>query len=103
MDQVFSIRPRRRGLYLSSIPHFKVDTGSVFRMGSLSLETAGELLSDPTWTTAMFVRDPAERLLSAYYFDKVAGKDYYTRSHFKIYNGTEGYFKREKEVDVRTS
>jgi hypothetical protein len=43
---------------------------------------AKTILSDPSWTKAVFFRDPAERLLSAY-LDKVQGAAY-TQKIFKI-------------------
>ena len=43
---------------------------------------------DPEWKFAVFLRNPAERLLSAY-LDKVNGKSTRDRDHFKfIYNMT---------------
>ncbi|KAG7344952.1 sulfotransferase family protein [Nitzschia inconspicua] len=66
--------------YLSS-PHFKTDRNEFF-LSSLTIEKASELLLDPTWTKAVFFRDPAERLLSAY-LDKVVNNGF-TQKHFKI-------------------
>eukprot|EP00592_Proboscia_alata_P016619 CAMPEP_0194399178 /NCGR_PEP_ID=MMETSP0174-20130528/126515_1 /TAXON_ID=216777 /ORGANISM="Proboscia alata, Strain PI-D3" /LENGTH=754 /DNA_ID=CAMNT_0039195557 /DNA_START=101 /DNA_END=2366 /DNA_ORIENTATION=- len=48
-----------------SHPHYKVDR-SLFLMKNLPIEKAQEILNDPTYTRAVFLRDPAERLLSAY-------------------------------------
>jgi hypothetical protein len=48
----------------------------------LSEAKATELFQDPTWTKAVFIRDPAERLLSAYR-DKIE-KRRYTKKHFGI-------------------
>ncbi|KAL3940082.1 MAG: hypothetical protein SGARI_001130, partial [Bacillariaceae sp.] len=50
--------------YLAT-PHDKKDWQD-FRMENLPPEKASELILDPTWTKAVFFRDPAERLLSAY-------------------------------------
>jgi len=42
---------------------------------------ADAMLTDPSWTRAIFVREPRERLLSAY-LDKVVGNhSYYVRKH----------------------
>jgi hypothetical protein len=68
------------GDYLS-IPHWKVEREE-FIVRSLPLEIAQDLWNDPTWTRAVFLRDPAERLLSAY-LDKVV-KNAYTQRIFKI-------------------
>jgi Sulfotransferase family len=51
------------------------------------LEIAQDLWNDPTWTRAVFLRDPAERLLSAY-LDKFV-KNAYTQRIFKIGNLTD--------------
>ena len=40
---------------------------------------ADRMLTDPTWTRALFVRDPKERLLSAYLDKVVANHSYYVR------------------------
>lgn len=68
------------GDYLS-LTHFKRDRKS-FLMSSLSVDKALELLQDPTWTKAVFFRDPAERLLSAY-LNKILGQGY-TQTVFGI-------------------
>lgn len=68
--------------YLSH-PHLKRDREE-FLVGSLSIEKAEELLNDPSWTRAVFFRDPAERLLSAY-LDKIVGEGY-TKKEFNIKN-----------------
>ena len=57
-----------------SLPHNKHDRIE-FLVSSLSIEKAQELLNDPSWTRAVFFRDPAERLLSTY-FDKIIGEEY---------------------------
>jgi hypothetical protein len=57
-----------------SMPHFKADREE-FLLGRLSRFTATQLIQDPTWTKAVFFRDPAERLLSAY-LDKIVGNGY---------------------------
>ena len=68
------------GDYLS-LPHSKADRGEFF-VSKLPLEKAQELFLDATWTKAVFFRDPAERLLSAY-LDKVV-KNGFTQKYFHI-------------------
>jgi hypothetical protein len=41
---------------------------------------ATKMMTDPTWTRAIFLRDPKQRLLSAY-LDKVVKTDYMLRHH----------------------
>ena len=48
-----------------SIPHYKRDI-TPFQFDKLSRLRQEEVMSDPSWTKAIFLRDPAERLLSAY-------------------------------------
>jgi hypothetical protein len=79
-----------------SFPHQKKDLGS-FMMNRLSVEKAKELLSDPTWTKAMFIRDPAERLLSAYN-DKLTTTAI-GETWFHVKNGTDGHFKEINGVE----
>ena len=55
-----------------SMPYFKADV-SKFRFARLSRNRQEEVLNDPSWTKAIFLRDPAERLMSAY-LDKVENK-----------------------------
>lgn len=64
-----------------SFSHFKADRHQ-FLLKNVGLEKAKELLSDPTWTKAVFIRDPAERLLSAY-LNKIKGGGY-TQKYFHI-------------------
>lgn len=64
-----------------SYPHVKMDR-EPFLLSSLEPEKAKDMLTDPAWTKAVFFRDPAERLLSAY-LDKVVG-DRYTQMVFRI-------------------
>jgi len=52
-----------------SWPHFKNDL-KPFHLSSLSKEKQEEILNNPLWTKAVFLRDPAERLLSGY-LDKI--------------------------------
>ena len=66
--------------YLSLV-HYKADREE-FQLKNVGLEKAQELLKDPTWTKAVFFRDPAERLLSAY-LNKVKGQGY-TQKWFHI-------------------
>ena len=68
-----------------SIPHFKQDKNQ-FLLGNLHMDKATELLNDPNWTKAVFLRNPYERLLSAY-FNKIIGENYAYRV-FK--RGTKG-------------
>ena len=53
-----------------SLPYNKLDLKE-FHFDELPRHRQEALLMDPTWTKAIFLRDPAERLLSAY-LDKVA-------------------------------
>jgi len=64
-----------------SIPHFKLDRYG-FLLGHLEPTLAREMLDDPTWTKAVFFRNPLERLVSAYE-DKIA-RNGYTQRIFKI-------------------
>lgn len=64
-----------------SLPHFKPDREKFF-VRSLELSRAEELFSDPSWTKAVFFRNPLERLASAYE-DKVV-RNGYTQKIFKI-------------------
>ncbi len=66
-----------------SLPHFKEDR-ALFLMKSLEFARAEELLNDASWTKAVFLRDPLERLLSAY-MDKIVGGGY-TQRVFQIGN-----------------
>jgi hypothetical protein len=64
-----------------SFPHRKMDREE-FMVRSLPLDVAQDLWNNPSWTKAVFFRDPAERLLSAY-LDKIA-KEAYTQKVFRI-------------------
>lgn len=44
-----------------------------------SLEDANAMLTDPTWTKAIFVREPKERFISAY-LDKAVSNTYYVQT-----------------------
>lgn len=66
-----------------SLPHYKVDRYP-FNLKSLEISRAQELLNDPSWTKAVFFRNPFERLVSAYQ-DKIARKGY-TQKVFHIGN-----------------
>jgi hypothetical protein len=66
-----------------SNPHFKVDLQE-FHLARLSNAHIVNLLMDPTWTKAVFFRDPAERLLSAY-LDKVQ-RDQFPGNAFRMGN-----------------
>lgn len=65
------------------LPHFKTDRID-FWVSSLPLHKAQELFLSPKWTKAVFVRNPYERLLSAY-TDKILRKGF-TQKHFGIGN-----------------
>ena len=71
--------------YLSD-PHFKTDLRE-FHLSRLSNAQIADILTDPTWTKAVFFRDPAERLLSAY-LDKIK-REHYTRIAFGIGKETD--------------
>ena len=68
-----------------SLPHYKEDRMD-FLMKKLEYSKAEELWNDPTWTKAVFFRNPFERLLSAY-MDKFVGNSY-TQKIFNIGNLT---------------
>lgn len=68
------------GDYLS-LPHYKEDR-SDFIATSLPRYKLEALFKDPTWTKAVFLRNPYDRLLSAY-SDKIV-RHGYTQSVFKI-------------------
>lgn len=55
-------------------PHSKVDRYHLF-MSRLSIDKARNILNDPNWTRAVFIRNPYERLLSSY-MDKIVGENY---------------------------
>ena len=62
-------------------PHAKWDLRQ-FQMSQLSPEKITEILHDSSWTKAVIMRDPAERLLSAY-SDKIM-KMKYTQRYFLL-------------------
>lgn len=64
-----------------SLAHWKEDREE-FMVRSLPLDIAQDLWNDPSWTKAVFFRDPAERVLSAY-LDKIV-KEAYTQKAFNI-------------------
>jgi hypothetical protein len=68
-----------------SMPHNKNDREE-FLLGRLSRSMATQLIQDPTWTKAVFFRDPAERLLSAY-LNKIVGEGY-TQTVFDLHGNT---------------
>ena len=77
-----------------SFPHFKEDREE-FYMSRLSKEKAVDMILDPKWTKAIFIRNPAERLLSAY--NDKGRKVKFTHQFFGAYNnGTEGEMKQEE-------
>ena len=67
-----------------SVPHYKNDI-LPFQFDNLSRLRQEEVMSDPTWTKAIFLRDPAERFLSAY-LDKVEQRQF-----------------RELDLDIKTT
>ncbi|CAM9252478.1 unnamed protein product, partial [Heterosigma akashiwo] len=69
-----------------SLPHFKKDREN-FLMSRLDISTATQLFDDPTWTKAVFFRNPLDRLLSAY-MDKIAGMAF-TQTVFNISTNDE--------------
>ncbi|KAL7521008.1 hypothetical protein ACHAWX_005702 [Stephanocyclus meneghinianus] len=70
-----------------AFPHAKPDI-KLMRFDRLEEKSQMKILNDPEWKFAVFLRNPAERLLSAY-LDKVNGKSLRDRDHFKfIYNMT---------------
>jgi Sulfotransferase family len=71
--------------YLSH-PHFKTDLQE-FHLARLSNAYIANILTDPTWTKAVFFRDPAERLLAAY-SDKVQ-QDRFNRDVFRMGKETD--------------
>jgi hypothetical protein len=54
-------------------PHFRSNKPL---LKSLPLEQVEAIMNDPTWTKAVFFRDPAKRLLSAYLDKFVKNRDY---------------------------
>lgn len=52
--------------------HYHKDMGKykVKTMPNMTPERVSSILTDPTWTKAVFLRDPAERLLSCF-LDKI--------------------------------
>lgn len=46
-------------------------------LGSMNLDRAQEVMTSPNWTRAIFVREPKERLLSAYLHKVVASRGFY--------------------------
>lgn len=44
-------------------------------MPGMTPERATDILNDPTWTKGVFLRDPAERLLSCF-LDKIVHRKY---------------------------
>ncbi|KAL3784242.1 hypothetical protein HJC23_013529 [Cyclotella cryptica] len=69
--------------YLSS-PHIKPEVFAM-RYDKMNEEAQMKILNDPEWKFVAFLRDPAERLLSAY-LDKVATKQL-ERDHFQKMHG----------------
>jgi hypothetical protein len=66
-----------------SLPHYKRDR-TYFFVTSLEPSRAEQIINDPTWTKAVFIRNPLDRLLSAY-MDKILGQAY-TQKTFHIGN-----------------
>jgi len=63
-----------------SNPHYKRDKEAL-RFDSMRPEVQISILKDPSWTRAVFIREPAERLLSAY-LDKVQRQENITFPEF---------------------
>ncbi len=59
-------------------PHYQADRPL---LSTLSPDQATSSMNDPTWTHAVFLRDPAERLLSAY-LDKFVRDRHYRMTIF---------------------
>jgi hypothetical protein len=63
----------RKGSDKGNIPHNPSYNGLKY-LNHYPLKTALEMLTDPEWTRAIFVRDPKERFFSAY-LDKAKKND----------------------------
>jgi len=64
-----------------SFPHSKPDVDAM-RFDTLQEHVQMKILNDPEWKFAAFIRNPVERLLSAY-LDKVASEKQAVRQHFQ--------------------
>ena len=53
-----------------------------------NLKTASDMITDPSWTRTIFLRDPKERILSAY-LSKVKHSDHYEKSCCRKFKGIE--------------
>ncbi|CAM9794616.1 unnamed protein product [Pylaiella littoralis] len=62
-------------------------------MEGITAKNATDILNDPSWTKAVFLRDPAERMLSCY-LDKIVHRRSYSVNFFK----TDGIISFEKFV-----
>ncbi|KAH8063706.1 chondroitin 4-sulfotransferase [Aureococcus anophagefferens] len=69
-------RLRNDSDWRSRNPHFRGDRPL---LSALAPDRATEILNDPSWTKAVFFRDPASRLLSAYLDKFVVGNSYSTK------------------------
>ena len=54
--------------YKKMLPH-NPETNGLTYLHNYDLTTANKMMTDPTWTRAIFVRDPKDRFFSAF-FDK---------------------------------
>jgi hypothetical protein len=57
------------------LPHNPATNGLTY-LSDLNVSRANQLVNDPSWTKALFVRDPCKRFVSAYY-DKIVKHPYY--------------------------
>eukprot|EP00616_Rhizochromulina_sp_CCMP1243_P006700 CAMPEP_0118997614 /NCGR_PEP_ID=MMETSP1173-20130426/62049_1 /TAXON_ID=1034831 /ORGANISM="Rhizochromulina marina cf, Strain CCMP1243" /LENGTH=474 /DNA_ID=CAMNT_0006949071 /DNA_START=81 /DNA_END=1505 /DNA_ORIENTATION=+ len=73
-------------------PHFRRDRAPLW-FSKLSVSEATDILTDPTWTKAVFFRDPKRRLLSAY-LDKFVQHDSYSIKVFQAPRGTRFTFEQ---------
>ncbi|CAM9780420.1 unnamed protein product [Scytosiphon promiscuus] len=64
-------------------------------METITSEKASDILNDPSWTKAVFLRDPAERMLSCY-LDKIVHRRSYSVRFFK----TDGILSFERFVTL---
>eukprot|EP00903_Cladosiphon_okamuranus_P006646 g6489.t1 len=62
--------------------HKDMDKYKVKTMPGMTPERVSSILTDPTWTKAVFLRDPADRLLSCF-LDKIVHRKSYSLSIFK--------------------
>ncbi|CAN0153409.1 unnamed protein product [Scytosiphon promiscuus] len=73
--------------------HKDMDRYKMSAMAGMTPEKASAILNDPTWTKGVFLRDPAERLLSCF-LDKIVHRKSYSVSIF----GANDFLSFEKFV-----